>query len=305
MSDVTRTAGSPLAFPYVIRDAQNNLLTPAANPLQSIHASAADAATGANPLAGPTALTGAAGSYTGTFPAGLAAGTYYLRTVCSLLTDVDDRMILVAVSGSVSSGLVSLSDVKLQLRLPAGASPEDVLLQINIDAATDVIERIKGPCVPRLFTAEQHDGGGPYVSLDRRPVISVSSVTEYVGNVAYPLAIVTTPSAATEFSVQLDPESGVLTRLTSSGERFGFPDGPGAVQVTYTAGRAVIPPSVRKAAMHLCEWWWQSTQQGGRPAFNGGAAGGNGRSPMPSYAVPNFVYHLLEAGDGVRIPGIA
>lgn len=303
MSDVIRTAGQAQTFPYYLRDAQNNLLTPAANPVLSVHATSGDAATGANPLNTQT-LAGSGGAYTGTVPVALAAGTYYLRIVSSLLTDVDDRLILQTVTGTVTTGLVTLEDVKLQLGIPAASTGQDVELQINIDAATDVIERIKGPIVPRVYTAEQHDGRGPYVSLDRRPVMTVSSVKEYVGTTVYDLAIVTNPAAATAYSCQVDYDSGVLTRYTIGGALYGFAEGAGNIQVTYTAGRAQVPPSVRLAAMRLIQWWWQSTQQGGRPQFQGGQAGAP-KGALPSFAVPNFVYHLLEAGDGVRIPGIA
>jgi hypothetical protein len=314
VSDVTRTAGSPTTFPYYLRDAQNNLLTPASNPLQSIHASSADAATGANPLSGPTALTGAAGSYTCTYPSNLAAGTYYLRTTCSLLTDVDDRLILQSITGSVSGGLASLQDVKRQLGKggPDGsvATADDAEIQISIDAATCVIERIKGPIIPRTYTLEQHNGRGPLLNLDRRPVMSVASVTEYIARTPYALAVVTNPSAATAFSCQLDLDTGTLTRLTGGGTVIPFAYGEGNIQVTYTAGRAAVPPEVRLATMRLIQFWWQPTQQGARPDFRGGAGaggslGGAANRVVPSYAVPNFVYQLLEGGDGVRIPGIA
>lgn len=304
MSDVTRTAGQTQTFPYFLRDYQNNLITPAATPVMTVHASSADAATGANVLATVT-VTGAAGAYTCTVPIALAAGTYYLRTVSSVLTDVDDRLILQTVTGSVSTGLVSLNDVKLQLNKSLVATTDDVELQISIDAATDVIERIKGPIVARTYVAEQHDGGRPIISLDRRPVLSVTTVTEYVGSTAYPLTVVSTPAAATAYSALLDLDAGTLTRLTIGGALYGFSEGMSNVQVTYTAGRASVPPSVRLAAMRLIQWWWQPTQQGSRPQFGGGHSSAGGAAGMPSYAVPNFVYHLLEAGDGVRAPGIA
>lgn len=204
--------------------------------------------------------------------------------------------------------LVTLSDVKLELGIPDASTSQDALLTIDIAAATEVIERIKGPILPRTLTAEQHDGRGFYVSLDYRPVISVTSVTEYVGTTAFPLTVVSNPAGAGAFSCQLDTEAGTLTRLTTGGAQIGFANGEGNIQVTYVAGRASVPPSVRLAAMRLIQWWHQSAKQGARPQFQGGQAGAppaKHGATMPSYAVPNFVYHLLEAGDGVRIPGMA
>ena len=303
MSDVIRIAGQAQTFTYSIRDAQNNLLIPAANPTQSLHATSADAATGANPLSGPTQLTGSAGVYTCTYPSALGAGTYYVRTVSSILTDVDDRLILQAASGTLGSSLASLSDFKSALNW-AGDASNDTELQSFLDAATRVVEYITGPVLSRTVT-EQRNGGQPSLTLRSTPVIGITSVTEYSSATATVLTQAANPAAATVSSYTFDASSGTLTRRTSGGAARDFAAGDRNIVIAYTAGRGAVPENVKRAALHQAAHMYQATQLGGgqrrapgQPlAAVGSAATGYG------YGVPNAVREYLEADQ--RLPGIA
>jgi hypothetical protein len=176
MSDTIRTAGQAQTFPYTIRGAQNQLLTPASAPLQSIHATSADAATGANPLSGPTALTGSGGSYFCTYPPTLAAGTYFVRTVSSLLTDIDDRLILIPASGSLdAAALLSTAELEAALTLTTGTL-NPLTASLASAGATAVIEAtIKQTLMQVTETIDMMGTPEAYLTLPARPVTAVAS----------------------------------------------------------------------------------------------------------------------------------
>lgn len=306
MSDVTRIAGQAQTFPYYLRDAQNQLVTPLSAPQQSIHASSADAATGANPLSGPTALTGSAGSYTATYPVGLAAGTYYLRTVTALtgsttLTDVDDRLILQTVTGSVTSALATLDEFKAHINWKSTSTTTEAELQDFLNAATPVVEHITGPVLPRQVT-ELHSGGTAFLVLRERPVMDVIGITEYAGSVARVLTFAASPAAATANSYTLDLPTATVVRRAAGGSSITFPDGDLNVTVVYDAGYASVPYNVKKAALEQAGHMFRQTQLGGRPSLQAAVAGG-GVSTGYGFGVPNAVEEYLNANR--RLPGIA
>jgi len=208
--------------------------------------------------------------------------------------------------GSTGGGLVSLDEAKLHLDMPTSDTTVDAELQGFIDAATPLIENICGPITSESVT-EWHDGGAGDRSalvLRRRPVLSVTSVTEYLGQTPQVLAAATTPANAAALSYSLEVATGTIIRRSAAGTVYPFAWGEQNVQVVYTAGFGSTPANVRLAALELIRHLWQSTQQGGRPAFNGNPADGNGFGPAGGgYAVPNFVIELLKPNE--RIPGIA
>lgn len=169
-------------------------------------------------------------------------------------------------------GLVSLTDVHAHLNLDLADTSHDVELQGFIDALTPVLTYMTGPIQPTVFTGEVHNGGGPEILLFNPPIISVQSVTEYIGTVAYSLSQQQPGSTVDNYGFSLDnPQSGKITRRTGAGTPMPFLGYQGGVVVTYTAGLPSVPPDVRMAALEDLRGLYQQTQQGGRPSFGGGA----------------------------------
>lgn len=194
--------------------------------------------------------------------------------------------------------IVTLADAKAHLNIET--IDDDTELQNFIEAATPVIEKIAGPVIVQTVT-EYFDGGRPTLTLSKLPVISVTSVTETIGDTNYVLTAVTLGSSTTPTGYTLDPERGRITRrvYNATGE---FVDGLGNVKVVYSAGRANIPKNIRLAALELISHWWSMSQRnrnGGRPAFGGEDVLNMGAG----YAIPNRVRELLQPDP--PIPGVA
>lgn len=206
----------------------------------------------------------------------------------------------------MTTTLATLAEFKSHLRMPATADAvEDPRLQSFLNAATAVVENICGPINTTPTLTELHDGGNgsrTQITLRQRPVLSITSVTEYFGNGSLVLAQVATPAAATAYCYTLEQETGTLTRRVAPGIAYPFAFGVANVVVVYTAGFAVVPDNVHLAALLQAAHLYHTTQQGGRPGFNGSAAAEDGYGGT-SYAIPNRVRELLA--PNMRIPGIA
>lgn len=171
--------------------------------------------------------------------------------------------------------LLTLDEAKTQLNIRSDAN--DVELGMYIEALTSVIEGYVGVVEEREVT-ETVIGQGPAVVLLQTPVLSLAS-----------LAPIETGGTAVDVAgLHVDGPSGVV-RYANRAE---FSAGPWTA--TYTAGRAVIPPTIRLAALLLLQHLWRTK--------NGAARGGGGADdysvtePIPGfgYAVPNRVLELLE-----------
>lgn len=166
--------------------------------------------------------------------------------------------------------LVGLPDVKDYLNLPANDRIHDAKLIRFIHAVRPLIENITGPIIPTTFT-EWHDGGQYFIQIRRRPstapgtspVLTLNSISEYIGPTEYPLTIVTDPAHGSIYSAMLDP-TGRIVRRTAGGGVIGFNPMADAVVVSYTAGQAVTPPNVYEAALEAIRINYQTTQQVGR-----------------------------------------
>jgi hypothetical protein len=169
-------------------------------------------------------------------------------------------------------GLVTMADVHEHLNLDPSDTSHDNELQGFINAMGPVITYMTGPIVPTVFIGESHNGGGPHIMLFNPPILSVQSVTEYAGNITYSLSQQQPGATVDNYGFSIDSfSSGMLTRRGSAGVPLPFFGYDGGVIVNYTAGLATIPPDVRMAALEDLRGLYQQSQQGGRPAFGGGA----------------------------------
>lgn len=188
--------------------------------------------------------------------------------------------------------LVTLDEAKRQLGMRLEPSPDDVELQLYVDALPNVIEGYVGVVEQRQVTDVLPGSGGGYsrrqaLALLHPPVVSVTSLTG--DGYVYPTDTLTVNGLA-----------GIVIRSDGG----TFPDE--TFTVTYTAGRAEVPPNIKLAALMLLQHLWRTQ----RPARSGALAGGGDdysvQNPIPGfgYAVPNRVLELLQLSDGLP-PGVA
>lgn len=183
--------------------------------------------------------------------------------------------------------LLTLEEAKQQLDIDSGA--HDGELQMYIDALDPVIEGYIGVVTPRTVT-EEIEGWGPTLAVLHPPVLTVTSLVGLVaGGAGY-----------TADTLQVNGPAGIIRRADGG----VFSGGP--FTVTYTAGRAEVPATVKLAAAILLQHLWR-TQYG---AARGLSAVGGGddfavTEPIPGfgYAVPNRVLQLLESFK--QPPGVA
>jgi hypothetical protein len=168
--------------------------------------------------------------------------------------------------------IVTLAEVKTHLNIPSSDTSQDAELAGFISAATPVIEHVVGPVVAREVV-EKHDGGDEAIVLRQPPVLSITTVTE--------------DGAAVASSGYTLSDAGVLYRTYGV-----WLCGRSKVQVTYQAGRTVVPPSIALAAKELIRINWRPQQGGNYSPFDGGAADQVGEVRL-GFFVPNRVAEML------------
>lgn len=193
--------------------------------------------------------------------------------------------------------LVTLADTKAQLNIPASDTTQDAELAGYISAATSVVQWITGPILSTPYVGEVYDGTGSVIMLRNPPILTVDSVTEYLGRVAYTITAQPLGSTVDNYGYSLDdPASGKLTRRSAAGTPMSWLGGRSSVVVSYTAGRATIPADVRLAALLDIQDLWQKTQQGGRDQSSDDVWGG---------APTSFPRLRSELESTQRVVGIA
>lgn len=173
-------------------------------------------------------------------------------------------------------GLITLAEAKEQLDIET--SGDDVELQAYIDAVTAPIENLVGVVEEREIT-ETVNGAGTTLCLLKVPALALVSVNpQLTGGTALDVA-----------QLHLDGATGIVRRL--NGGRFHG----GPWTVTYSAGRAEIPATVKLAARILVQHLWRT--QYGSARGQGSSDDFSVNEPIPGfgYAVPNRVLQLLEA----------
>jgi hypothetical protein len=184
---------------------------------------------------------------------------------------------------------VGLAEVKDRLNIDPTDTAYDDELRGFILSASEVVEDIVGVVARRTFTETYSGCGERTVLLRRRPVLSITAVTENG---------VTVPPS--QYSVD---SAGVLTR------RVGFAAGRWLwgvdnINVVYVAGRTAGPWSVIDATKELIRINWRPQQGGNYSPFDGGdsddfgvsraAEGGLQGEIRLGFFVPNTVMQRLQ-----------
>lgn len=239
----------------------------------------------------PTVSHPSTGVYTISFPT-TQAGRHLLRWVTTGPAQVQTDVFWVAPTDP--GMIISLAEARLALRNVSSASTAtDEDLRSLIVSATAPMEDLCGAIVPRSCD-EWHDGGGRTIALLNTPLTVVSAVAESYGNFTRTLTLQElSGSSFDSYGYTVDLSTGILTRRTS-GRDGAFAPGRRNVHVTYTAGRAVLPPNLISATRRLVRWLWQIEQQGQRP--NGSAPDAATTSTPSGFQVPTVV-KVLCAGE--------
>lgn len=196
--------------------------------------------------------------------------------------------------------LVTLDEVIAHLNLEGDTSLDTVELQGFIDAATAYIQAATGPIVQQTYT-EVHSGGGSTICVFHPPIVSVTSIVEYVGPVGYTLteAELGTPAGAYSFSID-DPRSGIIRRRWQGGFTGPFVGGDHNIVVTYVAGRTEVPADIRMAVLQDIAGLYQPSQLGTNPYYDNNQAGNGPINPIGMF--PRVAAILSDTSK--RLPGI-
>lgn len=181
------------------------------------------------------------------------------------------------------TALVTLPDVYAHLNIPSGNQTPDLSAKLQgfIDAATVYVQNFTGPIIPTTYT-EIRNGGGGKILVDNPPILTVTSVTEYLGPVAYPLTQVTyqtTDVGAYSFSID-DAEAGIITRRTSGNLVSRFSSGTNNVVIVYVAGRTSVAADIRLAVLQDIAGLYGPGQLGNSPYGNQGEIGNTPLNPI-------------------------
>lgn len=202
--------------------------------------------------------------------------------------------------------VLSLVDATTALGYRSGDPSKMGRLESLVTAVSTRLDELVGPIVRRTVT-EHHDGGCSEILLRRRPVASITSVTEYAAGVATVLTAETVSAAGT-YVAPGDPDndgllSGTVVRRSGFADAW-FPAGRGNVVVVHVAGRYASTADVagtryHEAALLMLRTAWQSD-------LNSTTVVGEYEVPQmafPSVAVPQAVRDLLA--DQLQFSGIA
>jgi hypothetical protein len=245
-------------------------------------------------LATPTIQYPSAGNYTSYFQttqAGrhtyrwLATGTPGPGVGVGAMIDSFD------VEAPLAGTILSLADCHETLNIPASDTTHDTRIRAYNSAITAVVEHLCGPVVVRQVTER-------YLESGRSDVIMLRSIPVYqpVGQ-TYPVIAITpvmTYGLVYDLSlIAVDPVVGTLRHTAG----LSFFNGP--YDVTYMAGRPIVPDNIMTACRIILRHLW-SLERGGAGAVRGQVA--DDVTMIMGYAIPNRALELLD-GAGTRDPG--
>ncbi|MCA1572419.1 MAG: hypothetical protein LC798_19385 [Chloroflexi bacterium] len=193
--------------------------------------------------------------------------------------------------------VLTLDEAKRALNIPAADTTFDVEVASYVTAVSRRLDDLTGPIVVRTITNEPHDGGGTYVFPNHTPVLSVTTVTEWLSGTSQVLTAETTAaSTTTDYFLAGVGTHGAHLRRRSSWSDMVFPWGAGNVVLTYVAGRyattAAVDPKFKQAAAKMLSLMWRGDQGAGSVTF--GAPTDEGGTLLGfGFAIPNFVAELL------------
>jgi hypothetical protein len=247
-----------------------------------------------------SSIANASGAYTAPFtPTVAGLHTVSWKATTGATRGASQDVFEVRQTGPI--GLISLDDARSVLRLRAGNTSDDAMLQTIIESASKVVVDITGPMTVSQYT-ETFDGGVTTIVPSRAPIVRVVSANEYYGTSVFALTEQPLGAQTSAFGYTVDYLTGEITRRTFGGGTALFAFGSKNISITYTAGRTQVPENVQLATKELVRHFYQATQVPGRPKMGAVADDGFGEVAI-GFAVPNFVVEMLQPDR--RAPGIA
>jgi hypothetical protein len=212
------------------------------------------------------------------------AGLHSAHWLTGNPTVAEDDVIVAERAGSM---LISVDEAVGRLRA-SGVITSDAdreQLQWLCMVASDAVERDLGRLILRRSVTETYDGVGEQIVLRQHPVISVTTVVE-------------SGTTLTGTDWVLNTSRGSLYRGTSTNELW-WESGRQNVTVTYVAGYADPPRSVREVALGTVQELWQASQQAEHPLLDEttGLAVQSAASALPGPL--RGAYRRLRASSGV------
>lgn len=259
--------GDKVTVSTVVR---NDAGTPVNTPTLTIAVTKGDRVTLVTPA--PTVTnTAAGGVYTAPITVDIAGLWSYVWTASGTVVSTDSGQFTVEPARVY---VASIEEFKAHLNRTDVA--DDAELRTHLSAATDWVEdEIGGPVSPTSFT-EVHAGVVGEIVPRKRPLISVTSLTPYLG------------TALTASAYRADTDLSVIYFRYAAGTEF---------TLVYRAGLTVIPERVKLAGLIVAAHLWETQNGfGGRRNADELATTGLG------FAVPRRAMQLL---DRSVISGIA
>jgi len=203
--------------------------------------------------------------------------------------------------------IVTLDEIKAHLSLVG--SYDDAELAAFLATAIPVVESIVGPITPRTIVGEGHAAGSVQITTNYRPIISVESITEMVGQQQRTLTLQPVGYATDNYGYSIDSYTrGLITRRGTGSLAYNFGMighgsglGVNTVLISYTAGRTNPPENVRFMVKELVKYMWRQVK-GGQASFQDGSF-----SPAATSGISEAMMARLRflAGNETTVPGIA
>jgi hypothetical protein len=217
-------------------------------------------------------LTQIAGRHTYRF---LATGTPGPGVGVGAQPDVFD------VVASTAAGIVSLADAKAMLNIPANVTTFDAKIRQYVRSITGFVERYCGPVTVQQITEREY-GGGIEIVLRKPPVIEaplqVSQIVAMTPVLTYGLIYDLT-------LLNVDFKTGIMRHTA------GLPFIYGPYDLTYWAGRPVVPDEILLGTESILKHQWEQERGG---AGRTGAYGADDTTIMWGFAIPNRALEMLE-----------
>lgn len=178
--------------------------------------------------------------------------------------------------------IIGLPETKRHLGIPADDTTDDGDLRSVILTASAVAEDVVGVVARRTVT-EYATGGGRHVVLERPPILDVLEVRAH--------------------GVPVDPGEYTASQSGLVSHRSSWPTGLRGIEVTYLAGRAIVPANIAEAVLELVRVNWRPRQGGNYSAFDGGRGDHFGNAGLEAslqgnlrlgFFVPNAVTQRLQ-----------
>jgi hypothetical protein len=189
--------------------------------------------------------------------------------------------------------IISLSDMKRRLHIPATVTTYDQDIREYGLAVTGVVEKIAGACIIRQVGPERQRAGGMFITLDQRPVYQPASQT-------YPIIAMTpvlTYGLVYDLSLlTVDFDKGIIRHSA------GLPFIYGPYDFMYTVGRAAMPDNVILASAMILRHLWALETAGNPKGLN---TPDDDTTLMYGFAIPNRALEILEAFSTRNVGGIA